>query len=149
MITIRKANENDAHELLEYLKVIGSESDNLTFGKEGIPLSLEDEKKYLEEIYDSNEDIYLVALKDNKIVGTSSITSYKRDRLAHRAELSITVLKEMWGQHIGSMLLNGIIDFCTKSKTIEIISLEVRCDNERAISLYKKFGFEIIGTFKG
>lgn len=31
----------------------------------------------------------------------------------------------------------------------EIISLEVRSDNERAIKLYKKFGFEKIGIYKG
>ena len=31
----------------------------------------------------------------------------------------------------------------------EIIFLEVRSDNEQAIALYKKFGFEKIGEFKG
>ena len=34
-------------------------------------------------------------------------------------------------------------------KKDEIISLEVRADNIAAVSLYKKFGFEIIGTFNG
>ena len=40
-----------------------------------------------------------------------------------------------------------LIDFCRKNGT-EVIELQVRSDNERAIGLYKKFGFEKIGTHK-
>ena len=35
-----------------------------------------------------------------------------------------------------------------KDTGIEILYLEVRCDNHRAVSLYEKFGFEKIGTYK-
>ena len=37
-----------------------------------------------------------------------------------------------------------LIDFCKKSGA-EAVELEVRADNERAIGLYKKFGFEKTG----
>ncbi len=55
MITIRKATKDDACKILEYCKKVGSQTDNLTFGKEGIPLTVEEEKKYLE----SNKNVYL------------------------------------------------------------------------------------------
>ena len=45
--------------------------------------------------------------------------------------------------------MEKIIDFAKNVAKTETISLEVRSDNERAIALYKKFGFETVGTFHG
>ena len=36
-ITIRKAKKEDAQEILGYLKKVDGESNNLTFGAEGLP----------------------------------------------------------------------------------------------------------------
>lgn len=47
------------------------------------------------------------------------------------------------------MLMEHILDFAKNVAKSEIVSLEVRSDNEAAIHLYRKFGFEKIGTFKG
>lgn len=55
----------------------------------------------------------------------------------------------MWGNHIGTRLLEQVIDFARNTAKAEILSLEVRSDNARAIALYKKFGFETVGTFPG
>lgn len=41
MLEIRKATASDAEKILEYCKAIGSESDNLTFGAEGVSIPLE------------------------------------------------------------------------------------------------------------
>lgn len=38
-LIIRKARKEDSKALIDYTKIVGGESDNLTFGKEGIPLS--------------------------------------------------------------------------------------------------------------
>lgn len=149
MIEIKKATAQDAENILEYCKLVGGETDNLTFGSEGISISLEQEKEYLESILQSNNQLYLVAVKDGEVVGTSNFTTYAKTRLAHRGEIGITVKKSMWGKHIGTRLLEEIIRFVRECTNIEIISLEVRSDNTRAIALYKKFGFDKVGTFKG
>ena len=39
-IIIEKATPSDAAMLLEYLKKVGGETDNLTFGPEGMPFPL-------------------------------------------------------------------------------------------------------------
>ena len=39
-ITIKKATCEDAAEILQYLKQIGAETDNLSFGVEGLPLTV-------------------------------------------------------------------------------------------------------------
>lgn len=55
----------------------------------------------------------------------------------------------MWGNHIGTRFMERIIEFAKSMAHTETISLGVRSDNERAISLYRRFGFEKIGTFDG
>lgn len=45
--------------------------------------------------------------------------------------------------------MEAVIDFAKNTAHVEIISLEVKSDNVRAIELYKKFGFENTGHFKG
>lgn len=149
MVEIRKAVALDAESILEYCKVVGAESDNLTFGAEGVSITLEKERDYLESILHSSKQLYLVAVDNGDIIGTAVFSSLTKARLAHRAEISISVRKKMWGNQIGTRFMEQIIEFAKNTAGTEIISLEVRSDNERAIALYKRFGFEKIGTFKG
>ena len=149
MTEIRKAVVSDAENILKYCKAVGAESDNLTFGAEGVPITLEKEQAYLESILQSDKQLYLVAVNNNEIVGTAVFSAFSKARLSHRAEISISVRKSMWGKHIGTRFMEQIIDFAKHTAGTEIISLEVRSDNKRAISLYKRFGFEKIGTFNG
>ena len=46
--SIEKARPEDAAALIEYLRVVGGESDNLTFGAEGLPATVEEETAFLE-----------------------------------------------------------------------------------------------------
>ena len=89
------------------------------------------------------------AVDEEDVVGTMSFSSYERPRLAHRGEIAVSVKKSMWGNHIGTRFMEAMLDFAKHTAKVEIVSLEVRSDNERAIALYKKFGFETIGTFRG
>ena len=49
-IQIRRAEASDAAELLDYLKQIGGETDNLTFGAEGLPFTVEAEAAFLKQL---------------------------------------------------------------------------------------------------
>ena len=143
-IIIERAISTDAAQILQFLKQIGGETDNLSFGKEGLPISVESEEEYIKQIENSSDKVMLVAKKDGEIVGNASLCRLPR-RMKHRGDLSVSVLKEYWNKGIGSRLLLGIIDFA-KSNSFEIIELQVRSDNLTAIHLYKKFGFEKVGT---
>ena len=66
-----------------------------------------------------------------------------------KVDFPFSVRKDMWGKGVGSMLMEQIIDFAKNVAKVDIIALQVRSDNERAIHLYEKFGFEKFGTFKG
>lgn len=40
-IIIREALAKDAEQMIEYLKIVGGETDNLTFGETGLPVTVE------------------------------------------------------------------------------------------------------------
>ncbi len=145
-IRFEYAKTEDAQALLGFLKVVGGESDNLTFGAEGLPFSVEEEAAYIESM-NQNGNLLLLAKYEDRIVGNVSISRFPR-RMSHRAELGITVLKAEWGKGIGRELMRQAIEHA-KAQGLEIISLEVRSDNVRAIRLYEKCGFQKIGTFPG
>ena len=148
-ILIDKAKAEDAQALLDFTKICGSETDNLSFGNEGILMSVEEEAAYLGSLQNSDTDIFLVAKDGDEIVGTANYSAFTRNRFSHRGTLGISVRKAYWNQGIGTMLMTEILDFAKNIAKSEIVSLEVRSDNEPAIHLYKKFGFEKVGTFRG
>ena len=62
--------------------------------------------------------------------------------LYDRIEISAFFVKEEFrNSHIGSKLLEYLIDYAEKQGMINI-TLEVRCDNDPAIHIYKKYGFK-------
>ena len=145
--TIEKAKPEDAAALIEYLKMVGGETDNLTFGPEGLPVTVEEERKFLEDLHADGRSIMLSAWEDGKLIANAHFKAMDR-RFSHRAGLGITVLKEAWGRGIGSALMERLINHA-KEQGVKIMELQVRCDNARAIRLYEKFGFERIGRYPG
>ena len=143
-IVIRHAVPDDAAALIEYLNIIGGESDNLTFGKDEFPIKPEQERGYIESLAGKEHDCLFVAVKDGRIVGDASLAGHPR-RMAHRAELGISVVKSEWGRGIGSWLMEALIGYA-KTHGIELLNLEARADNEKAIRLYEKYGFRTIGV---
>ena len=49
-IIIREAIPTDAAACMEHSRRVGSETDNLSFGADGFPISLEGEKEYIKMI---------------------------------------------------------------------------------------------------
>ena len=144
-ITIERARPSDAAALLAYLRQAGGETDNLTFGAEGLPFALEAEEAYLAGLEQSRDEIMLLAKENGSIVGTASLSRLPR-RMAHRGDFSVSVAKSHWNRGIGSRLLECILTFAAESG-FDIIDLQVRSDNAAAIHLYEKFGFQKLCTY--
>lgn len=142
-ISIEKANAADAAAILEYLKKVGGETDNLTFGSEGLPFTPEAEAAYISQLEHSHDEMMLVAKADGNIVGCASLSRLPR-RMSHRGDLAVSVAKEYWNKGIGSQLLNSVLQWA-KENDFEVIDLQVRCDNLAAIHLYEKYGFQKVG----
>lgn len=143
-IVIEKANYTDAEAILQYMRQIGGETDNLTFGSEGFSCTVEEEADHIKQLENSHDEVMFVAKDNGKIIGDASLSRLPR-RMKHRGELGVAVVQEYWNRSIGSQLMSKVISFA-KENHFEIIELQVRSDNAPAIHLYEKFGFRKIGT---
>ncbi|VEA68938.1 Spermine/spermidine acetyltransferase [Serratia plymuthica] len=88
----------------------------------------------------------LVACIDGQIVGQLAVMLNQRLRRRHVATFGIGVDARYHGKGVGSSLMKAMIDLCDNWAAIERIELTVFTDNQAAIALYRKFGFEIEGT---
>lgn len=137
----REAECKDAEALVKYITAVGGETDYLSYGKDTFNISAERESRFIERFKRNKKDIMLVAFDGERVIANASLEANRVLRYSHRSELSITVLREYWGRGVGSRLMEMMIEFA-KSVGTEIIYLEARADNDRAIALYKKYGFE-------
>lgn len=141
-IQIIKARVEDAQAILDYLDQIGKESDNLTFGEEGLGYTSEDEVKIIESYAENLNSSMFIALDDKKVVSVGNLSASKRDRTKHISVLGISVLKAYWGQGIGKQMMNTLIEFAIQAPDTRFIHLDVRSDNIKAIHLYESVGFK-------
>ncbi|SCG82761.1 acetyltransferase, GNAT family [Proteiniborus sp. DW1] len=141
VVIIRKAKISDAKAILEYINTISKESDFLTFGEGEFNKTIEEEELFIDSISKKNNALFIVAEIEGKIVGTLNFSGGARPRVMHTGEFGVSVLKEYWGQGIGTELIKYLIEWCKNSNVIRKINLRVRSDNYSAIHIYKKLGF--------
>ncbi len=146
-VSYREIEAGDASKMIKFLEAVGDETDNLSFSGASLKLTPESEERFINRFKSNKKNLMLVAEIDGEIVGNASIERNRTPRYSHRAELSIVVKKKFWGQGIGSRFMQLLLEF-SRGSDVEILYLEARADNERAIRLYKKFGFCEIGTYK-
>ena len=93
---IERATAADAAAQLAYLKAVGGETENLSFGPEGVPLTVEQEAEYLGAQETSPDNVQFLAKADGEIIGTASLNRKPR-KMSHRGEFGISVRKAFWG----------------------------------------------------
>ena len=135
---------DDAEMTLAYLAQIAGESDNLSFGAEGLDMNVEQERGYIEGI--TGRSLLLLGFIGDELAAMGALKCMRRERAQHRASLSVTVRKKYWHRGIGTQMVNHLIEHARQGG-ISVIELEVRSDNVSAISLCQKMGFERIGVY--
>ena len=96
-------------------------------------------KCFIQDIEDVETSHPYVVEKNKKVIGYIICWYY-----AHELHIgNIAVLQDHQGMGVGKYLLNKIFELF---RDYEMSYLEVRASNTKAISLYKKFGFEVLYT---
>ncbi len=147
-LLIREAEVEDAGALLTYIENVSGESDYLTFGPGEFELTEREEAEFLRACRASDNEVYLLALAGDEIVGTLNFSAGHRSRVRHSGELGMSVRKAYWGQGVGSGLLDTLLNWARQTRVIKKINLRVRVDNHRAILLYERRGFVREGTLR-
>lgn len=89
----------------------------------------------------------LVAILDDQVVGDIGLTRHT-GRRAHSGSFGMGVHDDFRGRGIGSALLGEVVAIADHWYNLKRLDMTVYADNERAIALYCKFGFEPEGTLR-
>ena len=144
-LLVRNGVASDARALRETTQRTHAQTDYLLSYPDEQRADDEQEARLLAETERSNNEVELVAVVDGQIVGSAGVTVVGgRRKVAHRARFGISILKEYWGMGIGRVLMDACID-CAPRACYAQLELEVVADNERALSLYRRAGFEEYG----
>jgi len=105
-------------------------------------------EQWRKKIAEPPEGFYsLVACVDGEVVGQIGLhTSPNRPRRRHVGEIGMMVRDDWQGKGIGTALMQAAVDLADKWLNLSRLELGVFPDNEPAIKLYKKFGFQLEGT---
>jgi len=139
-LTIRRTEPSDYEaiaKIFTYPKVI--------WGTLQIPYpSIE---QWHKKIAEPPEGFYsLVACVDDAVVGQIGLhTSPNRPRRRHAGEIGMMVRDDWQSKGIGTALMQAAIDLADNWLNLSRLELDVFFDNEPAIKLYKKFGFQVEG----
>ncbi len=152
MITVRRATPNDA---AAFARIMGDPA--VYPGLMQLPYTNEDlwRARLVEGSTPGKPDLALAAELDGTVVGTVVGTAglhpaaAAQIRRRHVAAIGISVAAEAQGQGVGTALMQAMCDYADRWMGVLRIELTVYTDNERAIGLYRKFGFEIEGRFRG
>jgi putative acetyltransferase len=89
----------------------------------------------------------IVADLDGRLIAAADVTRQK-GRRSHVGGIGISVHDDFHGRGIGSALMSTLADISDNWLDLKRLELTVYVDNEPAIRLYRKFGFEVEGTLR-
>lgn len=140
-VRIRPATPDDAAGILAYLRRVGGETPNLTFGSEGPGFTEEEERGYLAGAAAADNSLAIVATIGGDLVGGLTFDGGRRPRLRHVGEFGISVAQACAGLGIGRAMIEYMIEWAERSGVVRKINLKVRVDNVGAIRLYQRLGW--------
>ncbi|TAH49382.1 MAG: GNAT family N-acetyltransferase [Chloroflexota bacterium] len=141
-ITIRRADIADAEAITRIF-----ECPRVIWGTLQLPYpSVQAWRKRLEV----NDELFrFVACVDGQVIGTLGLhLDPNRPRRKHAGGIGMAVRDDWQGKGVGTALMQAVVELADKWLNLTRLELEVYVDNEPAVHLYKKFGFEIEGRIK-
>jgi len=92
-------------------------------------------------------DLRLVAIVEGKVLGSLGLERFE-GRRAHAATFGMAVHDDFTGRGVGTVLMQAMIDQADRWLGLTRLELTVWSDNDRAIALYERFGFEREGVLR-
>ena len=138
---LRNGDYGDGQAVFDIFMLTHGQTDYLLSYPEENSFTQKQEAEFLKEKTDSSDEIEIIAVVDDKVVGTAGIDCVGRKfKTRHRADFGIAVDKNYWRLGIGDALTAACIE-CAKKAGYTQLELNAVAENRAAINLYKKYGF--------
>lgn len=144
---IRSPRDEDIPGMLDYLYVSAGETEFiLRYPEECGKYTPEGEKALFDRANASECEAMLVCLVEGRLAGNCQVMWSRNIKTGHRAMVAIALLKEYWGQGIGTAMMRELIRIAEGNENILQMELDFVEGNVRARALYEKMGFRITGV---
>lgn len=138
---LSSAAPEDAAQLLDCFRRTHGETEYLSSYEDETALTEADERAFILRQNAAPCAAEICAFVDGRMVGTAGFEPLRTyDKMRHRAEFGISVLRAYWGLGIGYALTEACIE-CARKADLKQLELEVVSENTRAVALYEKCGF--------
>jgi RimJ/RimL family protein N-acetyltransferase len=141
-LIIRPPEINDAANLLASFQRLTRETDYLLFTqRESLELDIASEEDYIQSYIDNPNQLLLVAIVKGRIIGSVNVNHSGLYKKAHTAEMGIAVERQWNNMGIGRRLITAMLRWADERQGLHMIYLHVFSPNEKAMQLYRNFGF--------
>lgn len=143
---LRNATREDAQKVCDLFQLTHAQTDFLLAYPEESSFTVRQEEDFLNGLLENPREVMLLAEVDGSLAGCASVCAVgSRYKLQHRAEFGISVDKAFWSMGIGRALTQAAIE-CAKTAQYSYLELSVVADNDRAVRMYQKAGFQEYGV---
>ena len=91
---------------------------------------------------------FVAVLEDGTVIGCAGLTVCSNPRMRHVGSVGLYVHTDYQNQGVGTALMKVLLELADNWLMLVRVELEVFADNERAIHLYEKLGFEKEGLLR-
>ncbi|KYD26132.1 MULTISPECIES: GNAT family N-acetyltransferase [Bacillaceae] len=140
-MNVRHATVDDAEPLAHLILRVEKEAEFMMFEAGERTLTPDLQRSQIEAMQNEENSTILVAEADGKLVGYLVARGGSARRNKHTVYIVIGVLASYRGKGIGTMLF-AELERWARTKGIHRLELTVVVNNQRAVSLYRKMGFE-------
>lgn len=148
-VTVRYPTINDVDALTSYINALSQEDTFIEIHNEVV--TREKEVVYLEEMLgkiEKKQAIQLLAYSDEVLIGNCVVERGKY-RKPHSGVLGISIASSVRQEGIGTILLETLIGEVKTKLGLTLVTLSCYANNPRALHVYEKLGFQIVGTIPG
>ena len=113
---------------------------------EAASITKDQEEAFILRQLEDERTLMLLAEVDGALAGICHLMSVGGSRrMRHRCSMAISLLSAYWGLGLGRAMMTEMLE-AAQMLGYEQAELEVVTTNERALRLYRSFGFEVCGT---
>ncbi|MGN8897066.1 GNAT family N-acetyltransferase [Flavonifractor sp. HCP28S3_F3] len=89
-----------------------------------------------------NDHHFVAVLEDGTVIGAAGLQVFSNPRMRHVGSVGLFVHTDYQNMGVGTALMRTLLDLADNWLMLVRVELTVFADNQRAIHLYEKLGFE-------